>query len=122
MVNNRYIEPQAANKLRDYLKDFSERGIPGGTVFVKDNKEKVQFRWLPWAEIQDIARLLTYGEKKYPGENWKKCTDLNEYMDALDRHLVAYKTGEKADLETGESHLLHAACNILFMLNLEKRI
>ena len=38
------------------------------------------------------------------------------YYDAAMRHLYAWFNGEPKDIETGESHLAHAICCLLFLL------
>ena len=34
------------------------------------------------------------------------------------RHINAYQRGEAADLESGKSHLAHAVCSLMFVLEL----
>lgn len=90
-------------------------------MFKKNDEDKPQWNLLPWEIIEDVVCVLTKGEKKYPGENWKKCTDKNRYMNAVDRHLMAFREGIKEDTESGESHLVHAICNLLFLASLEDK-
>lgn len=71
----------------------------------------------PHAELA-VGRVLTFGAEKYARGNWDKVEDHeNRYMDAALRHLNAHRRGELTDSESGESHLAHAACCILFMLD-----
>lgn len=75
----------------------------------------------PHAELA-VGRVLTFGAKKYARGNWDKVEDHeNRYMDAALRHLNAHRRGELTDSESGESHLAHAACCILFMLDKQER-
>lgn len=75
----------------------------------------------PHAELA-VGRVLTFGAEKYARGNWDKVEDHeNRYMDAALRHLNAYRRGELTDDESGESHLAHAACCILFMLDKQER-
>ena len=75
----------------------------------------------PHAELA-VGRVLTFGAEKYARGNWDKVEDHeNRYMDAALRHLNAYRRGEITDGESGESHLAHAACCILFMLDKQER-
>lgn len=68
-----------------------------------------------------VSKVLTFGAKKYSDDNWKNVPDANRrYAAALDRHMNAFHRGEKHDPETGLSHLAHAACCVLFMLELEE--
>ena len=75
----------------------------------------------PHAELA-VGRVLTFGSEKYARGNWDKVEDHeNRYMDAALRHLNAHRRGELTDSESGESHLAHAACCILFMLDKQER-
>lgn len=74
----------------------------------------------PDAELA-VARVLTFGAEKYARDNWRKVPDMDvRYMDAALRHLNAYRRGESVDSESGESHLAHAACCIMFLLQIEE--
>ncbi len=71
----------------------------------------------PHAELA-VARVLTFGAKKYSRGNWAHVENSDErYMDAALRHLNAYRRGEQTDSETGENHLAHAICCLMFMLD-----
>lgn len=74
----------------------------------------------PHAELA-VARVLTFGAEKYARDNWRKVPDMDvRYMDAALRHLNAHRRGEQVDAESGESHLAHAACCIMFLLQIEE--
>ena len=84
---------------------------------VKFDKDKPKWNLLPWSEVEDVVKVLTFGAKKYAPDNWKFVDDAdNRYMDAAMRHLVAYQQGEGYDPESGEHHVAHAMCCLLFML------
>lgn len=75
----------------------------------------------PLAELE-VAKVMEFGARKYSRGNWAKVDNLQErYMDAVLRHLNAVRRGEKLDDESGLSHLAHAACCVLFMLDDEMR-
>ena len=68
--------------------------------------------------IEGLGRILSFGADKYEANNWMKASskeDQDRIYGALQRHLLAYKKGEKLDSETGESHLYHACCNLMFL-------
>jgi len=84
---------------------------------VKFDKDKPKWNLLPWDEVEDVVKVLTFGAKKYAPDNWKFVDDANNrYMDAAMRHLVAHQQGESRDYESNESHIAHAICCLLFML------
>ncbi len=71
----------------------------------------------PHAELA-VARVLTFGAKKYSRGNWSHVENSDErYMDAALRHINAYRRGEQTDSETGENHLAHAICCLMFILD-----
>lgn len=75
----------------------------------------------PHAELA-VARVMTFGAQKYARDNWRKIDDIpTRYMDAALRHLNAIRRGETVDPESGEHHLAHAACCIMFMLDVEEQ-
>lgn len=65
--------------------------------------------------VLDVAKVLTFGAKKYGKENWKKGLEKDRILSALYRHLLAYHSGQKIDSESGLSHLCHIVCNCMFL-------
>lgn len=75
----------------------------------------------PHAELS-VARVLTFGAEKHARDGWQAVENAEvRYMDAALRHLNAHRRGELVDDESGESHLAHAACCIMFMLDMQER-
>ena len=66
-----------------------------------------------------VAKVLTFGAEKYGRDNWRQVESAEtRYLDAAMRHINAYQRGEAVDPESGESHLAHAVCSLMFMLEL----
>ena len=64
-----------------------------------------------------VAKVLTFGAEKYGRDNWRQVANAEmRYLDAALRHINAYQRGELADPESGENHLAHAVCSLMFML------
>lgn len=105
-------------RLSGYIKALREElSDDSGRLGVKFDKDKPKWNLLPWDELEDVVKVLTFGAKKYAPDNWKFVDDANNrYMDAAMRHLVAHQQGEQRDAESGESHIAHALCCLLFML------
>ena len=83
----------------------------------KGDAGKVRLDLLPFAALEDVARVLEYGAAKYQPQGWRAVADGHDrYVAAALRHLHAYAGGEVSDRESGLSHLAHAACSILFAL------
>lgn len=70
--------------------------------------------------IEAVGRIRTYGVQKYHDpDNWRK-VDKHRYVAAAMRHFEAYRGGEQNDPESGMPHLWHAACNIMFLIEMER--
>lgn len=84
---------------------------------VKFDSNKPQWSLLPFEALEEVVEVLTSGAKKYAPNNWKYVPDADaRYMDAAFRHMAQYMQGDKYDEETGNNHLAHAMCCLLFKL------
>lgn len=98
-----------------------EIGIPVPVGHKADHGKPIMGAIPPHAELA-VARVLTFGAEKYARDGWQVVENAEvRYMDAALRHLNAHRRGELVDDESGESHLAHAACCILFMLDMQER-
>ena len=87
----------------------------------KDDQTKPRWDLLPLDATASIVDVLTFGAEKYAPENWRLVPNgYDRYFAAAMRHLVAARKGNQYDDETGLPHLAHAACCLLFMLELEE--
>lgn len=83
---------------------------------VKYDTGKPEYGLIPPFALEELAIVLTIGAQKYDRENWRKVPDATRrYFDALQRHLWAYKRGEKFDPETKRPHLGHALACLVFL-------
>lgn len=64
---------------------------------------------------EHLAKVLTFGARKYKPNNWRNCTDTGRYLAAAHRHLNAIVLGEVNDPETGFNHYDHVMCNLMFL-------
>ena len=88
----------------------------------KYDDKKLRWDLLPYAEIEDVVKILTHGAKKYGDENWKEVKGGRwRYLAAAMRHIVTWKKGEIVDRDTGVSHLAHAVCCLLFLMWIDKK-
>jgi hypothetical protein len=81
----------------------------------KEDGGKIRTDLLPVEPLMEIAKVLTMGAKKYPERNWEDGMDWHRPYGAILRHLFAWWKGEDLD-ESGLSHLAHAGCEVLFLL------
>lgn len=84
----------------------------------KEDKDKPMPSLVYRSFINAIAHVRAYGANKYGDtENWRGINDtVRRYLDAALRHLFAYAEGEYMDPESNLSHLSHAACSIMFII------
>lgn len=83
---------------------------------LKYDTGKLQYSLIPPETLKALASVLTFGAQKYAPDNWKLVEDgERRYLDALFRHLEAYRSGEKVDPESGLPHLSHALTNLAFI-------
>ncbi len=83
---------------------------------LKYDNEKPRLGLTPMLALTEVAKVLTYGAKKYAPDNWRKVANLQErYYDAALRHLTEYKYN-KIDPESNLPHLAHCICSLMFML------
>ena len=91
---------------------------PGG---LKDDQDKVRIELHPFDALNEIAKVWTFGAKKYSDRNWERGFHWSRPFGACMRHLWAWFQGETYDEETGISHLAHAGCCILMLIAFELR-
>jgi hypothetical protein len=92
------------------------------TKGIKFDGSKLRYSLIPLDSLQEVVKVLEFGAKKYAPDNWKHVDNAQaRYWDAAMRHIVAYKLEDKADSETGLSHLAHAICCLLFLLNFDNQ-
>lgn len=98
-------------------------GCPIGTSTEgrKDDGGKARHDLIPPELPEAIAAVLAFGAGKYGERNWEKGMTWGRPFAAMMRHLWAWWRGEKADPETGFSHLWHAGCCIAFLIAFEQR-
>lgn len=83
---------------------------------LKYDKDKIRMDLVPMSVIESIAKVLTYGAKKYEVNSWKELPDFwNRYKGALLRHLTAIDKGELIDEESGLDHIDQVLCNAAFL-------
>lgn len=117
-------QPASPVKKRTSTKRTAGPGVADGASTGGANKfdaEKVPLDLLPFAALEEVAAVLALGAGKYGRYNWRGGMDWCRLLGACLRHLFAWAKREEADPESGLSHLAHAACCILFLIDYEKR-
>lgn len=88
-------------------------GDKGGLKF---DEEKCRVDLLPSDALWEIAKVLTFGARKYSAWNWYEGISYSRLFGACLRHLYQWWRGHDNDSESSINHLAHAGCCLLFML------
>ena len=86
--------------------------LPIGT---KLDQEKPRMDLLDPKFLEDVAKVLTFGAKKYAAHNWRKGIETHRLIAAAMRHINAISSGKDNDPETGLPHTAHLACEVMFL-------
>jgi hypothetical protein len=97
----------------------SAGGSAGGSA-LKFDTDKLPVNLLSSEALLQTAAVLKFGADKYHAHNWRDGFAWSRPLAAAMRHIMAYNDGEDKDPESGLSHLAHAACCIMFLLEFEK--
>jgi len=92
---------------------------PTGTA-LKFDDGKLPLHLLSTEAMNQTAAVLAFGAQKYAEHNWRKGFVWSRPLSAAMRHITAFNDGKDRDPESGLSHLAHAACCIMFLLEFEK--
>ena len=113
--------PVALHEIPGLVRFVSAEDAP--TTGSKHDSGKPLMGAVPPNALLAVARVLTFGAEKYGRDNWRQVANAEtRYLDAALRHLNAYQRGELADPESGESHLAHAVCSLMFMLEMQEGV
>lgn len=85
----------------------------GGSL--RFNKGKPQFSHLSPHFIQEMMKVMTAANKKYPYLNYTKRQDVRTASDSLMRHFLSFQQGEDLDNESLCHHLAHVATNAMII-------
>jgi Domain of unknown function (DUF5664) len=94
-------------------------GSAGGSA-MKFDSGKLPVNLLSSEALLQTAAVLKFGADKYHAHNWRDGFAWSRPLAAAMRHIMAFNDGEDKDPESGLSHLAHAACCIMFLLEFEK--
>lgn len=114
-------KPGALKKMRRLVAGAyvtkEELTMPGGDKAIRHNQGKLRYDLVsPWAHEGMVSVMTKVVERgKYEPRNWEKGLPFTNILASLKRHIAAIEKGEDIDLEDGELHADHAACNIHFL-------
>jgi len=79
------------------------------------------YSMIPVEPMAEVARVFGYGASKYAPGNFLKGYPFSWTLDALQRHLEAFKRGEDKDPESGLHHLSHLTFHALALMEFQHR-
>jgi Domain of unknown function (DUF5664) len=85
----------------------------------KHDAGKVPLELLDRKALDELARVLDFGQRKYAADNWRAGLSYRRLIGATLRHVTAIMDGEDNDPETGLKHAAHAMCELMFLLNFQ---
>lgn len=85
-------------------------------VGLKHDADKPRFDLIDAEAMEQLAKVLTFGAKKYAAHNWRKGIAYSRLIAAAERHINAIKRNEDNDPETGLPHAAHAMCCLMFLI------
>jgi hypothetical protein len=82
----------------------------------KYDSGKLRYDLVPVIAFRGDAEIFTYGAGKYGDHNWEKGLNYSRLFAAVMRHLLAWRSGEDTDPESGLHHIKHARVNLAMIL------
>jgi hypothetical protein len=106
--------------MADYARNAEEKRETDPRTGGQKGSKLARFSLIPGEFLWALAEHYGIGARKYEDRNWERGYKWSLSVDALERHLTAWKIGESRDPETGSSHLIAAAwhCVALFIFEL----
>ena len=121
-ILNGYIDAGHASVAADlYLTEANRHELVEPTVGLKFDQEKPDLSLLPREFLDEVAKAMMHGEKKYGRYNYTNGLAWSRVIAACLRHVTAFAAGEDNDSESGVSHLGHAGACILMLVVYFKR-
>lgn len=87
---------------------------------VKHDEEKLRYDLIPVRPMERVAEVYTIGARKYDDRNWEKGLQWGRVIAALERHLAAWKQGERNDQKDGQHHLASVVWCALALMEYEE--
>ena len=107
-------------EMTEYYMESKQKFIEPITNDIPDkgsrfNEGKLRWSLVDLKYLEGLVQVLMYGSSKYSDYNWQKGLPTLEVYESLMRHIIAWKSGENKDLESGLDHIDHAICNLYFI-------
>jgi len=111
-----YHKPSVMKEVQTFIDNHTE--LYGAKKF-DSNKPRMDL--LSVDAMVAIANIMGMGAKKYGDQNWRQGFAYSRLYAACQRHLTSWWNGDNLDDESGKSHLHHAACCLMMLIEHEIR-
>lgn len=82
-------------------------------------KKPERYSLIPAEALAEVARVYGFGAEKYDDNNWRKGYAWSLSLDALQRHIEAFRMGESFDPESNLHHLAHAVFHLFTLITFD---
>jgi len=89
---------------------------PSEVKGLKFDAQKPPIDLIPYEALEEIAKVLAFGEKKYGTANWASGIEMRRLLSAAMRHIGQFNSGQDLDEEAQTLHLANAATNLMFAI------
>jgi hypothetical protein len=107
-------------EMNNYQRSNEDEKQMGQTTAARFDSGKIRHDLIPPYPLDELAKVYTYGARKYDPDNYFKGMAWRKVIGPLLRHLWKWIRGEKYDDESGLHHLSHVAWNVFTLMIYEK--
>lgn len=104
----------------EYLTGINVILAENNSTGIKYDNEKPRVDLLDPLALEGLAKVLTFGAKKYAEHNWRGGLNYSRLVGAALRHIFAILRGEDIDEDSGLPHVDHLGCCWMFLSNFMK--
>ena len=114
------LKPELSEEELKHILEVFEEKYDVVTDGLKHDGGKLRLDLVPAELIEAVGAVLTHGAEKYGENKWQK-VEPKRYRAALMRHICKWlKNPFGKDEDSGFPHLWHIACNVAFLIVLDK--
>lgn len=84
-------------------------------IGIKYDNNKPSMSLIDPSFLVGLATVLDHGKEKYGAHNWRNGINVSRLISSAYRHLGKVNEGEDLDDASGLEHVLHLACNAMFI-------
>lgn len=88
----------------------------------KYDSDKLRYDLIPPGALEELAKLYTFGAKKYDARNWQKGIKFSRVLAAMQRHIELFRQGETCDKEHKMNHMASVAWGAFALIEFCKHL